>query len=165
MSLMRRNPYDPFYEINRMMDQMRNVVNTGFVPFEGETWQQMDANPLAVDMTSDEKNVIVRTVMPGFKDDEINVNVQGKVLTISAESKSEHEDNQAKWHLREMRYGKFSRSITLPDEVIADQANATLENGVLTLTLPKQKPSLAQKISVKARDLLTASGNGSRRNS
>lgn len=155
MSLMRRNPYDPFYDLNRMMDHMRTVMNSVLVPFEGELLSGSDTNTLAVDMTSDENNIIVRTVLPGFKDDEVDIDVQGKVLTISAESKTENNNQQANWHIREMRYGKFTRSITLPEEVIADNADASLENGILTVTLPKQKPSLAQKIAVKARNLLT----------
>lgn len=160
MSLSRRNQYDPLYEINKAFDQMRSFMNTALVPFEGQAWPQFDVNPLAVDVTSDDKNIFVRTSIPGFKEDEVNIDVQGKVLTISAESKLEREDKKENWHLREMRYGKFARSITLPDEVVADHADATLENGVLTLTLPKQKPSLAKKIAVKAHDLLTAGSNG-----
>jgi HSP20 family protein len=162
MSLTRRDPnqYDPFYNVNRMFDQMRTFMNTALVPFEGQVWPEFDTNTLAVDMTSDEKNVIIRTGVPGFKEDEVNIDVQGKILTITAESKSEHEDKKENWHIRELRYGKFARSITLPDEVIADHAEASLENGVLTLTLPKQKPSLAKKIAVKARELLPAGHNG-----
>jgi HSP20 family protein len=160
MSLTRRNQYDPLYDINRVFDQMRAVMNTALVPFEGQEWPQLNVNTLAVDVTSDDKNIIVRTSIPGFKEDEVSIDAQGKVLTISAESKSEREDKKENWHVREMRYGKFARSITLPDEVVADHAEATLENGILTLTLPKQKPSLAKKIAVKARDLLTVGSNG-----
>jgi len=160
MSLIRRNQYDPFYEVNRVFDQMRAVMNTALVPFGGQEWQDLNVNTLAVDVTSDDKNIIVRTSIPGFKEDEVSINTQGKVLTISAESKLEREDKKENWHIREMRYGKFARSITLPDEVVADHAEATLENGILTLTLPRQQPSLAKKIAVKARDLLTVGGNG-----
>jgi len=167
MSLIRRNPYDPFYDINRMMDHMWTVMNTALVPFESNLLSGSDTNTLAVDMSSDEHNVIVRTVLPGFKEDEVNIDVQGKVLTISAESKTQNENQQANWHIREIRYGKFSRAITLPEEVVADSADASLENGVLTVTLPKQKPSLAQKIAVKARTLLTGGSkkDGSKQNS
>jgi len=159
MSLIRRNPYDPFYDINqtmdRMLDHMRTVMNTALVPLESEGLANQNANPLAVDMTSDEHNIIVRTALPGFKEDEVNIDVQGKVLTISAETKTEHQDQQSNWHIREMRYGKFARSIPLPEEVVTDSADASLENGVLTVKLPKQQPRVAQKIAIKARQLLT----------
>ncbi|MBL8133656.1 MAG: Hsp20/alpha crystallin family protein [Anaerolineae bacterium] len=157
MSLVRWNPYDPFDEMdqtmNRMMERMRSMMR---LPGNGETGH-LDANSLAVDMTSDEHNIIVHTAIPGFKEDEVSIDVRGNVLTITAESKheSEREDKEAHWHIREMRYGRFARSLTLPDEVKADKAEASLENGVLTVTLPKQKESHAQKIAVKARELLT----------
>ena len=101
MSLIRRNPYDPFYDMNRMMDHMRTVMNSVFVPFEGELLSD-NTNTLAVDMSSDESNIVVRTVLPGFKEDEVNIDVQGKVLTISAESKAQN-DNQQRLDRRRQR--------------------------------------------------------------
>jgi HSP20 family protein len=158
MSLMRRNPYDPFEDfdqiMNRMLNRMRSLMDTSLVPYERGLMQREDANMLAVDMSSDDKHVVVRTALPGFSEDEVDVNVQGNVLTISAESKIEHEDQQENWHIREMRYGKFARSIVLPEEVATDKADASLENGILTVKLPKQRPNPVQKIVVKAKNLL-----------
>jgi HSP20 family protein len=161
MSLMRRD--DPFYSMNRMMsrmlDQMRAVMDELTLPIESELLSTSTVNPLAVDMTTDDTHVIVRTAVPGFKEDDINIDVRGTTLTISAESKTEREDNNANWHIREMRYGKFARSVQLPEEVVADQAEATLENGILTVKLPKHKPSPVQRIMVKARNLLKGGDN------
>lgn len=161
MSLMRRNPYDPFEDfdksMNRMLSQMRSLMNTSLVPYERGLMQREDANMLAVDMSSDDKHVVVRTALPGFSEDEVDVDVQGNVLTISAESKTEHEDQQENWHIREMRYGKFARSVVLPEEIAATKADASLENGILTVKLPKQKPNPVQKIAVKAKNLLKGS--------
>src|SRR5687767_8564792 len=113
MSLIRRNPYDPFYDINQTMDRMvnhmRNVMNSSLIPFEDDVLTNGSSNPLAIDMSSDEQNITVRTALPGFSQDDVNIDVQGKVLTISAETKSEHQNQQSNWHLREMRYGKFAR--------------------------------------------------------
>lgn len=161
MSLMNRNPYDPFYEMERMMERMKSLMTRTLLPFEDELIEPLDANRLAVDMSSDDQHVIVRTALPGFNEDEVNVDVQGNVLTISAESKQEREDEQENWHIREMRYGKFARSVMLPDEVVTDRADASLQDGILTVKLPKQKPSPVQKIAVKARKLLT--GNGAKK--
>lgn len=158
MSLMRRTPYDPFEDfdrsMNRMLNQMRSLMNMSLLPYDGSLIQREDANLLAVDMTSDDKHIIVRTALPGFSEDEVNVDVRGNVLNITAESKTEREDQQANWHLREMRCGKFARSILLPEEVASDRADALLENGILTIKLPKQKPNPIQKIAVKAKNLL-----------
>lgn len=155
MSLIRRDMYDPFEELNhsmnRMLSQMRSFMD---MPYQDNLIQRQDANILAIDMTSDDKHVIVRTALPGFNEDEINVDVQGNVLTISAESKIEREDQQANWHIREMRYGKFARSVMLPEEVVTDKADASLENGILTIKLPKRRPNAVQRIAVKAKNLL-----------
>ncbi len=160
MTLMRRDSYDMFENVdrtmNRMLERMRAMMNESLalLPYEAPLIQRDDANLLAVDMTSDDKNIIVRTALPGFKEDEIDVNVRGNTLTISAESKKERETEQANWHIRELRYGKFARSIVLPEEVFFDKAEAVLENGILTVKLPKQKPNPIQRIAVKAKNLL-----------
>jgi HSP20 family protein len=154
MSLMRRNPYDPLFSLEQAMDRMRSMLNTALVPFNGEFVQSGDANTLAVDMTSDEKHIIIRTALPGFKEDEVNVDVRGNMVTITAETKTEREDHNANWHIREMRYGKFARTLVLPEEVAATDADASLDDGILTVKLPKQKPGPVHKIAVKARNLL-----------
>lgn len=158
MTLMRRKPYDLFYDIDntmdRMIERMWSAMNSALAPFNGDLIQRSDANRLAIDMTSDDKNIIVRTALPGFKENEVNVEISGNMLTISAEQKMEREDQQANWYIREMRYGSFARSVLLPEEVATDKAEASLESGILTVKLPKQKPSPVQRIAVKARKLL-----------
>ncbi len=158
MSLMRWNPNSGLSEfdnlMNRMMERMRAMMELPLLSFDSDLLQRTDANLPAIDMTSDDKHVIVRAEVPGFKEDEVKVDVRGNVMTITAESKQEREDKQENWHIREMRYGKFARSIMLPEEVNFDKAEATLENGILTVKLPKQKPSPVHQIAVKARNLL-----------
>lgn len=158
MSLIRWNPLDPFHDFDRTLSTMRSLMFDTLLPLNGDLIQDEDANLLAVDMTSDDKQVTVRTALPGFSEDEINVDVRNNVLTISAASKKQRENRGANWHVRELRYGKFARSVMLPEEVNVDKANASLENGILTVKLPKQKPNPIQQIAVKARNLLTGGG-------
>lgn len=158
MSLMRRDYRDPFFDIDRrtndMLMRMRSMMDNSLMPFESDLPANPLANTLEIDMTSDENNVIVRAALPGFKEDDVEVDVRGNVLTISAESRAERDDSGENWHIREMRYGKFTRSVLLPEEVTSEKADASLENGILTVKLPKSKPSPIQKIAVKARNLL-----------
>lgn len=151
MSLMR---YDPFQEMREMMDRMQALMRSSLAPLDGDIVQPEGTNPLAVDMTSDDKHIIVRTALPGVREDEVNVDVSGNVLTISAETRAENEDRGSNWYIREMRYGRFSRSVPLPEEVNIDKADATLENGILTVRLPKKQPNPIQKIAVRAKKLL-----------
>lgn len=138
--------YSPFREMRRMMD----MIERDLLPFDNEAEQ----NPLALDVSSDEKQVTVRTAIPGVKEDDINIEVKDGMLTISAESRHEQEDKQENWHRRELRYGRFTRSVRLPDDVDFDKANAELENGMLTIKLPKTQPGPVQKIAVKAKKMI-----------
>jgi HSP20 family protein len=156
MTLMNRNTYDPFYDLSQATDRMYRMLNGSLALFNDHLIQSQDVNTLAVDMTNDDNELVVRTAVPGFKEDEVKIDVRGNILTIAAETQKDREDQQANWHIREMSYGKFARSLVLPEEVITDKAEASLENGVLTVKLPKQKSSPIQRIAVKARNLLKA---------
>lgn len=157
MSLIRRNRYNRLSEFDRMMNRMWSMLDDSTLgEWEG---QHNDARPLAVDVKSSENEVIVRAALPGVNEDEIDINVEGNVLTISAETQSEHEDKQENWHVREMSYGKFARSIALPEDVLTDEAEASLENGILTVTLPKKEPNPARKIAVKGRQTIESGTN------
>ncbi len=148
--LMRYNRYNPFREMRQMMDMLERDL----LPFDDE----VATNPLALDISSDEKSVIIRTAVPGVKEEDINIEVKDNVLNISAETRFEQEDKQENWHRRELRYGRFSRSVRLPEDVKSGEADAQLENGMLTITIPRQAPSPAQKIAVKARQLIEGNG-------
>lgn len=149
--LMRNDRYNPFREMRRMMDMLERDL----LPFDSTA----ESTPLALDVSSDDKTVTIRTAVPGVKEDDINIEVREGVLTISAETRSEVEDKHENWHRRELRYGKFSRSVRLPEDVDFDRADAALENGMLTISLPRTKPGPVQKIAVKARKLLEGNGH------
>jgi HSP20 family protein len=106
----------------------------------------------AVDMYQTDDDVVVRVAIPGFKADEVQINVTGDVLTLRGEMKREEEKKDDKaWHIREHRSGSFERSIPLPTNVTADQANADFENGILTITLPKVEEVKPKTITIKAK--------------
>ena len=94
---------------------------------------------------------MVKAAIPGFKADEVQINVTGDILTLRGETKHEEEKKDKAWHIREHRWGSFERSIALPTEVMADKAAADFENGILTITLPKAEEVKPKTISVKAK--------------
>ncbi len=102
-----------------------------------------------VDIMEDAESIIVRTELPGMKKEDIEVDVANGVLTIKGEKKEEQEEDKKTWHRREVRYGCFARSFTLPADVKSDEAKATYENGVLTIVLPKEEKALHRKIEIK----------------
>ena len=105
----------------------------------------------AVDMYQTDDEVVVRAALPGFKSDEVQINVTGDVLTLRGETKHEEEQKERAWHIREHRWSSFERSIALPTEVRADKAVADFENGILTITLPKSEEVKPKTINVKAK--------------
>jgi len=105
----------------------------------------------AIDMYQTDDEVVVKAALPGFKADEVQINVTGDVLTLRGEMKHEEEKSDKSWHIREQRWGSFERSVALPTAVVSDRANADFENGVLTIKLPKAEEVKPKTITVKAK--------------
>jgi HSP20 family protein len=105
----------------------------------------------AVDMYQTDDEVVVRVALPGFKADEVQINVTGDVLHLRGEMQQQEEKQERAWHIREQRWGSFERSIPLPTEVTADRAAADFENGILTITLPKAEEVKPKTITVKTK--------------
>jgi HSP20 family protein len=105
----------------------------------------------AIDMYQTDDEIVVKASLPGFKADDVQINITGDVLTLRGEMKHEDEKKEKAWHMREQRWGSFERSVALPTNVVADRANADFENGILTITLPKAEEAKPRTISVKAK--------------
>jgi HSP20 family protein len=106
---------------------------------------------LALDMYETDNEVVVKMSVPGVKPDELQVEVTGNELTIKGEARSEEGSKERNYIRRERRYGKFTRTVILPDYVQADKASAEFEHGVLALRLPKVEAAKARTIPVKAK--------------
>ncbi|MHB0876950.1 MAG: Hsp20/alpha crystallin family protein [Anaerolineae bacterium] len=104
---------------------------------------------MLIDVYDQEDKVVVEAAMPGVKPEDIDIRVQGDVLTIKAETKQEKDVSEDKYTYKERSYGVLQRSVTLPTEVNADQAEAILDNGVLRLSLPKTEEQRPKSIKVK----------------
>ena len=105
----------------------------------------------AIDMFQTDDEIVVKAALPGFKTDEVQINVTGDVLTLKGEMKHEEEKKDKAWHMREQRWSSFERSLVLPIAVKTDQAKADYENGILTITLPKAEEVKPRMINVKAK--------------
>ena len=105
----------------------------------------------AIDMYQTDNDVVVKAALPGFKAEDVQINVTGDVLTIRGEMKHEDEQNDKAWHIREHRWGSFERSISLPTDVVSEKAQADFDNGILTVTLPKAEEVKPKTITVKAK--------------
>ncbi|MBK8988427.1 MAG: Hsp20/alpha crystallin family protein [Chloroflexi bacterium] len=104
---------------------------------------------LPLDVIEAEAGYTVRASVPGIQADDLNVTLEKNVLTIQGEVSSDEQVDDARYHLRERRYGRFSRSLRFPVEVNAEAIEATYENGVLTLNVPKSEAVKPKQINVK----------------
>jgi len=94
--------------------------------------------------------LVVRADLPGLKKEDVNVEVDDGMLTISGERSEEHEDNRDDYYRSERSYGQFFRSIPLPEGVTGEQCDATFKDGVLEVTMPKPaETSKRRRIDVK----------------
>lgn len=90
----------------------------------------------------------ITVALPGMSKDDIDIGFENNILTISGERELE-EENGTKYHRIESRFGKFERSLPLPNVIDEENISATYENGVLTVTAPKLKEKAGKKIEVK----------------
>lgn len=98
-----------------------------------------------------EKEIVVEADVPGMKEDDIDIEVSEGVLTIKGERKEENEDKNKEYFHREVSYGSFQRAVTLPTDIQADKAEATVKHGQLKVVLPKIAPEQVKVHKVKAK--------------
>lgn len=107
-----------------------------------------------VDVKENKDSYSLEMDLPGKSEKDVNVELNGNVLTISSEHESKKDENEGKkegkWLIHERSYSKFSRSFTLPDDVDAAKLSANVKNGVLTVTMPRKALTEAKKIAITA---------------
>jgi HSP20 family protein len=105
----------------------------------------------SIDVSETAKQVNIKAELPGMEADDIDLEVRDEMVLIRGEKKSEREQKDEQFYRLERSYGSFHRSIPLPAEIDVDKAKANFKNGVLSIKLPKVKPSQPRrKIDVKA---------------
>jgi len=145
-NLTRWEPVREMMTLREAMDRLFDDAFTRPISLRDGGW----SSP-AIDMYQTDDEVVVKAALPGFKADEVQINVTGDVLVLRGEMKHEEEKKDLAWHIREQRWGSFERSIALPTDVRADKSNADFENGILTITLPKAEEVKPKTITVKAK--------------
>lgn len=102
-----------------------------------------------MDLAETKDGLELTVELPGLEEKDVDVSVSDGVLTVSGEKKFESEKKDKNYHFVERSYGSFSRSITLPDGVKADQIQASMNKGVLKVIIPTPVKAEAKKIEVK----------------
>ena len=130
--------WDPFSEMSRLQDEAYGRggrMGGGFTP--------------AVDIYEDKDAIYLTAELPGVKPEDVHVSVDKGVLTLRGERRMEREDKQDGYHRVERSYGSFTRSFVLPDTVDADAIDASCDQGVLNLKLPKKPAAQPRRINIR----------------
>ncbi|KAI9196377.1 hypothetical protein LWI28_023423 [Acer negundo] len=143
----RTNVFDPFSL--DIWDPFDGFPNNSAVAKLPASAQETSAFASArIDWKETPESHVFKADLPGLKKEEVKVEVEeGKILQISGERSREHEEKNDKWHRVERSSGKFLRRFRLPENAKIDQVKASMENGVLTVTVPKEEE---KKPEVKA---------------
>ena len=142
--------WEPLNDLVSLRDAMDHLFEDSFVRVGGLPAASAGES-LALDVYETADSVVVKTAVAGVKPEELDITITGDVLTIKGETKSEEKVEKANYLRQERRYGAFQRSLQLPGSLLTDKAQATFENGVLTLTIPKSKESKPRTIKVETK--------------
>ena len=120
---------------------------------EDKEWMknhEYEEGQLSIDVYQTPENIIVKSTIAGVKSPDIDISINNDMLTIRGKREMYEDVQDDDYLFRECYWGSFSRSLILPMEVEADKIEASLENGVLTITLPKAQT--AKQISIKVKE-------------
>jgi HSP20 family protein len=139
--------YNPFNELFR--DDFWNVGLRAFA--NDAEWRSFTP---AVDVLDGEKAYVLKVEVPGLKPEDIDIALENNVLTLKGERKLEQESERQGYRRVERRYGSFARAFVLPEGTRGDGIEATVKDGVLSVTIPKAEAPSPRKIAVKTGDLI-----------
>jgi HSP20 family protein len=101
-----------------------------------------------VDISETENEIVVHAEIPGMKKEDVKINIQDNVLTISGEKKRVESEKEHNYHRIERAYGCFERSFSLPSSIELDKVKATYKDGILTISLPKTTEEKPKEVSI-----------------
>ncbi len=142
--------YDPFPEMISLRQAMNSLLEDSVIsPLR---WRSLDGEALspALDVHQTPDELVVTASLPGLKPEDIDITITGQTLHIKGEFKADEKVERDQYLYRERRFGSFSRQLQLPVRVQGDRAEATFENGVLTLRVPKAEEVKPRQIQIKA---------------
>ena len=146
-------PWEPFREMMSLRDAMNRLFEESFLrPDAVGMGGSNTAVGAPVDVYETENEIVLKASVPGLNPEDLDVSITGDVLTIKGEYKTDQEGNQGRKYIRqERRYGNFVRQLTLPAAIDANNVNATFENGVLTLVMPKHEDVKPRTVKITAK--------------
>ena len=140
--------WEPTRELSSLQSDVNRLFNAFFdTPATGNGGAMRRWIP-AMDLVETDDHFILRADLPGLTEQDVSIDLEDTVLTVSGERKVEHEDGQEGYYRVERATGSFSRSLTLPEGVDADAIEASFANGVLEIRIPKPEERKPRKVAI-----------------
>jgi HSP20 family protein len=142
--------WEPVAELNTIQNEMNRLFNNLFDAPAGNSGSGTARRWVpAMDLVETADHYVLRADLPGLSDEDVNVQLEDNVLTVSGERKAEQHTEQEGYYRLERAFGGFSRSLTLPDGVDPDRVQAHFDRGVLEITIPKPEQKKPRQVQIK----------------
>jgi HSP20 family protein len=136
--------WDPFRELTALQSEVNRLFSR---VGDGQTTERQSWTP-SIDVVEADDSIKLKAELAGMNPNDINIEVQDNVLTVSGERRFEEEVKEDRYYRIERRYGSFTRSIALPQAIDENKIEAKYEDGVLEVTVPKAEIAKPKKITV-----------------
>ena len=133
--------WEPFAELGALRSHLDRM-------FDDFTFSRERAWTPAIDVVRENGNLVVRADIPGIKPEEVKIEVEDDILTVSGEHEEHKEEKDKHYVRRERRYGSFRRSMTLPPGVEAKSIKAKTHDGVVEVTIPLPKQAKKEAVTI-----------------
>ena len=152
--------WEPAREINSLQQEVNRLFGTFFDAPAGEALGVRRWVP-AMDLVEEGDHYVLRADLPGLGENDVDIELDDRVLTISGERRSESEQRRDGYYRVERASGRFSRSLTLPEGIDPDSIAAHFEKGVLEVRIPKPAERKPRRVEIKAAGPETIEGRAS----
>jgi HSP20 family protein len=141
--------WEPLRELSTIQSEMNRLFNTAFdAPGQAGNGSAMRRWMPAMDLIETADHFVLRADLPGLAEEDVTIEVEDRVLSVSGERRAEHDASEEGYHRVERAFGAFSRSLTLPDGVDANAVVANFDRGVLEIRIPKPEQRKPRKITI-----------------
>lgn len=146
--------WEPVRELNTLQNEMNRLFGTFF---DTPTTASAGNGGLrrwipAMDLVETDEHFILRADLPGVREEDVKIEFEDNVLTVSGDRRTEHEEKREGFYRVERAMGSFSRSLTLPEGIDVDAVKATFDKGVLEIQIPKPEERKPRRVAISVGD-------------
>jgi HSP20 family protein len=145
--------WDPIRDLDSLQSDMNRLFDRFFEGGRNANGGAARRWIPPMDLVESEDHLVLRADLPGMKEDDVDIEIKDGVLTISGERKSEHEQKGEGFHRVERAFGRFSRSLSLPDGIDPNKVAATFKDGVLEVKVPKPDETKPTRVQIAGGDV------------